>query len=450
MSINSSAPTKSTALMKSALSLLLALLLPPSAASARGGAVANGAASTPPLVTLAELERAARARTSAQPRVALAEPSAEALKGLSAADPLETGRVPNYVLALGRQTQAADEFAALVRAFLYGGTLPPETKMGVTLRVAQQLGAPYAAAHASRWLRASPRGREILSAVRANRLGSLGAAEQLALAYADSLTRGINEVSDADFARARAAYNDSQVVELTMAVCFSNYFTRMSEALGLPVEPWALDGEAATPASVATYRAPAARVALISDDEIAATSATAAASKEPQRPAAGLGLGVANSQRAMLRVPDIALAWRAYGQAVREKATVGRDIQLQVSFAVSTANGCRYCVLHQVLGLRRLGVSPAKLVSMKKDDSALTPRELAAVAFARKVTRAPASVTDEDFRALKAEFGEQGAFEVLLQTCAFSFMNRFTDGLRLPSEDEAVRVYRETYGADWQ
>jgi hypothetical protein len=37
-----------------------------------------------------------------------------------------------------------------------------------------------------------------------------------------------------------------------------------------------------------------------------------------------------------------------------------------------------------------------------------------------------------------------------LQTAAFSFMNRFTDGLRLPSEDEAVRTYRETYGTDWQ
>jgi hypothetical protein len=64
--------------------------------------------------------------------------------------------------------------------------------------------------------------------------------------------------------------------------------------------------------------------------------------------------------------------------------------------------------------------------------------------------RAPASVTDEDFRALRSEFGEQGAAEVLLQTAAFSFMNRFTDGLRLPSEDEAIRVYRETYGADFQ
>ena len=73
-------------------------------------------------------------------------------------------------------------------------------------------------------------------------------------------------------------------------------------------------------------------------------------------------------------------------RAVREKETVGRDIKLQVSFAVSMANECRYCTLHQVLGLRRLGVDPGKLVAMKKDDSMLTPRELVAVQFARKLT----------------------------------------------------------------
>ncbi|HEX8147050.1 MAG TPA: carboxymuconolactone decarboxylase family protein [Pyrinomonadaceae bacterium] len=432
--------------MRLTLRLLLALTLP--GAPLALAADAPGPAAAP--VAVAELERAARARTSAQPRVALAEPTAEGLKGDAPADPLEGAQPPNYLRALAGQTKAAPQFARLVRAVLYGGTLPPETKMGMALRVAQQLNSPYAAAHASRWLRASPHGRELLNAARADRLGSLGNAEQLALSYADSLTRGVHDVSDADFARTRAAYNDAQLVELTMAVCFFNYFTRMSESFGLPVEPWALDAQTTTPASVAAYRRPPARVALISDEELAATQAAAAAAKEPQKPAAGLGLGLANSQRAMLRVPDIALAWRAYGQAVREHASVGRDIQLQVSFAVSTANGCRYCTLHQVLGLRRLGVSPAKLVSMKKDDSQLTPRELAAVTFARKVTRAPASVTDEDFRALKSEFGERGAAEVLLQTCAFSFMNRLTDGLRLPSEDEAVRTYRETYGADFR
>lgn len=435
--------------MRFMLRLLLALSLLSTSAPLVFAADSYGASASA-AAPVAELERAARARVSAAPRVALAELSAETLKNASPADPLEGAQAPNYLRALAGQTKAAPQFAQLVRTVIYGGTLPPETKMGMALRVAQQLAGPYAATHAARWLRASPHGREILNAIRADRIASLGNAEQLALAYADALTRGIHDVSDADFARTRAAYNDSQMVELTMTVCFFNYFTRMSEGLGLPVESWALEGQTPTPSSVAAYRQPPARVALISDEELAATAATVAASKEPQNPAAGLGLGVANSQRAMLRVPDIALAWRAYGQAVRENASVGRDIQLQVSFAVSMANGCRYCTLHQVLGLRRLGVSPAKLVSMKKEDSQLTPRELAAVTFARKLTRAPASVADEDFRALKSEFGEQGATEVLLQTCTFSFMNRFTDGLHLPSEDEAIRVYRETYGADWQ
>ena len=116
---------------------------------------------------------------------------------------------------------------------------------------------------------------------------------------------------------------------------------------------------------------------------------------------------------------------------------------------MSTANECRYCTLHQVQGLRRLGVDPGKLQAMRKDDSALTPRELAAVKFARKLTDRPSGVTGDDYAAIRTEFGDTGALEVLIQTCNFAFMNRFTDGLQLPSEDEAVRVYQETYGAGW-
>jgi alkylhydroperoxidase family enzyme len=84
---------------------------------------------------------------------------------------------------------------------------------------------------------------------------------------------------------------------------------------------------------------------------------------------------------------------------------------------------------------------------MQKDDTALTPRELVAVKFARKLTATPAAITDADYQAIRSEFGERGALEVVLQTCNFAFMNRFTDNLGLPSEDEAVRVYREVYGA---
>lgn len=403
-----------------------------------------------PLITLDELEKIGRSKVNAVARVSLADATSEKLKTTKFADPLGSEQIPNYVRALAQQTQAAQRFAEMVRVFLYRGTLRPELKMAMAVRIAQQLGSAYTAAHAVRWLRSSEQGRELLAQLRSGKLELLTPAEQLALAYADSLTRGVHDVSDADFQKTRTFYNDSQIVELTMTVCLFNYFTRLSEALNLPVEAWVLDGPANPPTLTATYQPTVARVALVSDEQISAATNVAAAAIQPQRPASGLGLGIANSQRAFLLVPALGQAWRDYGAAARENFIVNREIQLQVSFAVSMANGCRYCTLHQVLGLRRLGVDPAKLVSMKKDDSSLTPRELTAVSFARKVTREPAAVTDEDFNKLKREFGEQGAFEVLLQTCGFSFMNRFTDGLRLPSEDEAVRVYKETYGSNWQ
>ena len=42
-----------------------------------------------------------------------------------------------------------------------------------------------------------------------------------------------------------------------------------------------------------------------------------------------------------------------------------------------------------------------------------------------------------------------------MQTGGFAFMNRFTDGLRLPSEYETVQTYQEVYGegtykTDWK
>src|SRR5262249_16871804 len=151
-----------------------------------------------------------------------------------------------------------------------------------------------------------------------------------------------------------------------------------------------------------------ARVALVSDDEMNAVAETLNAAKTPNN---NWNIGIANSQRAFLLVPDINRAWRAYTGATRGYESVSREIKLHVSFAISMANGCRYCTLHQVLGLRRLGVEPTKLIAMAQDDAALSPRELVAVNFARKITRAPAQLTKADYAALVAEFKEQGALE---------------------------------------
>jgi AhpD family alkylhydroperoxidase len=389
----------------------------------------------------------ARARVGAAARVPLAPADTSLPPDLRLGGP----ESPAYVRALNQLPGAITPMAQLVHTMLYDGALPMETKAAMGLRIAQVNRSPYVAAHTARLLRATGPGRTLLATLRtaARTAEPLDPATRVAIEYGEALTRSVHGVDDDAFARTRAIYDDAEVVELTLVTCFFNYFTRYAEALRLPVEAWTLETPGPTPAGPKARRGKA-RVALISDAEMTATADAIAASKDPARQRGGLGLGIANSQRAMLRAPALARAWRAYGTAVRANETVGRDIKLQVSFAVSVANECRYCTLHQVLGLRRLGVDPAKLVAMRKDDSALTPREAVAVKFARKLTNEPSGVTDQDYGALRGEFGDVGAQEVLLQTCGFAFMNRFTDGLLLPSEDEAIRIYQETYGASWE
>ncbi len=340
---------------------------------------------------------------------------------------------PNFVRALYQLPKAMQPMQRLFNAVVYEGAIEPEVKLAMGLRVARIYSSGYLTSQMERRLKASPRGKEFLAKPPSD------AGSSLALSYAEKLTKDIHGVSDADFRQVRAQYNDSQVVELTITTCFFNYLVRFAEALQLPVE-----GDAPIEAG-SRVESPAARVGLISDAEIAAVEAMQRRNRE--RPSA-LGIGFANSMRAMLRSPAAADAWLAYGSAIQGYAAVDRTLKLHISFAVSMANGCRYCTLHQVQGLRRQGVSIAKLVAMKKDDTALTPRELTAVQFARKLTAAPASITGADYDKLKKEFGEQGAMEVVLQTCAFAYMNRFTDGLRLPSEDEAIQTYKEVYGAN--
>jgi AhpD family alkylhydroperoxidase len=423
-----------------ALSTMAAVLI-----AAPAGLTARGNTADPPqarpLTSLANLAQQARERVSATPRVAL--------DASVTAKSLGSPEAPAFVRALGGVPGSVEPMAALPDAVLFKGTVAPEIKAAMGLRIAQVNGSPYVAAHMLRVLKGHDRGGVLRSAMEGSTGSRLSTSEQVALRYAEILTRTVN-LAPSDFERVAATFNDSEIVELTMTVSFFNFFTRYAEALHLPVESWALDGTMTWPARAARPT-PKPRIALLADDEITAAAAALAQSKDPavQQARNSLGLGMANSQRAMLRVPGIQQAWRAFGSSFREKATIGRDIQLHVSFAVSTANECRYCTLHQVQGLRRLGVDPIKLQAMRKDDSALTPRELAAVKFARKLTDRPSGISDEDYAAVKKEFGEAGALEVVIQTCNFAFMNRFTDGLQLPSEDEAIKVYHETYGATW-
>ena len=360
-------------------------------------------------------------------------PLAASLPGLET-DLLETqGKTPAYILAAANANpDSAKALAKLIKTVLFGGTLPSTLKLAMAVQIAKQLGSPYALAHFKRL---------------ANAAGtSTDPRTSAALAYARNLTADAHGIKDSQFAAARQQFNDAQLIELTMVVCFLNFFVRLVQGLGVQPEAWLVSTKPALPPRVTNHLS-AARVALASDDELSAGQAIIER-WAPGAPGNSLGVGIPNSVRAMIHVPDIYQAWSGKPQPPRPNS-VPRSTLLQVSLAVSKLNGCRYCVLHQISGLRKQGVDVAKLVALEKSDAALAPDERAAVVFARKLTSTPASVTEADRVALAAHFPGALAYDVLYQVCRFAFMNRFTDTLRLPSEDEAVNVYKETFGKSY-
>ncbi len=291
-----------------------------------------------PLTSLEALNQAAQQKLSAQSNVPLADVTAEFVNG---ADVIEAGKIPNYVRALSLLPSAAKPLADTFKAYLYNGTIAPETKMAMGLRIAQVYGSAYPAIHLQRLLRASGNGQKLLAALKTDSPATLSGGEQAALRYAELLTRDINLLTDAEFQKARAFFNDSQLVELTMTTAFFNYFLRYCEGTNLPVEKWALD-EPVAKVVANKFEAPAARVALVSNEQIIAGSDALAAAEAQAKSPNGLGIGLANSQRAFLLVPDITKAWRAFTNTSRDYNTVSREIKLHVSFSISMLNGCRY------------------------------------------------------------------------------------------------------------
>lgn len=400
-------------------------------------------------VPLSVLEAEARASVKTHARVTLDSPAGALV---DPADDLEVagiGHVPNYVRAFSDRPGVSATAAHLMRVVLYSGSVRPELKMAIGIRVAQFNQSPYVGAYLEHTLRSTQWGATALTRMRSGALSAFSPEDRLALNYAGEVTSHAPSISDSDYRAVRGYFSDSQIVEITLSVCYFNYLTRVANALSLPVEDWTLSSAAAPP--VHLYAEPAGRITVLDDARMVLLSKSDPSFKDAEsRGQSSMGIGLPHGERIMLWAHDVPQAWWNYGRVLGPTVTLPRILMRYTSLAVSTANGCRYCTLHVLLGLKRAGVDPAKLFEMKTDDSALTDDERTVVEFARKLTRTPGSITDEDYRKLTGKFGDKGAADVVFQASYFAFMNRFNDAMNTPSEDLALENYRQLYGADWQ
>jgi alkylhydroperoxidase family enzyme len=408
----------------------------------------NSASSVRP-VPLAVLEEEARKSLAARARVSLESDSVGLIAPSDDLEPTGGGRVPNYVKAFSDRPGVPASVAHLMRVVLYSGSVRPETKMAMGIRVAQLDHSPYVAAYMEHLLRATTDGVSTLANLRSGSDARLPKDEQMALSYATAMSTDASKIQDSGYRQVRANFDDSQMVVLTLSVCFFNYLTRLANAFNLPVEGWSMAVAAKTPEKSNAH--PAGRVEVLDDGRLKLLSKGDASFKDAEaRGQSSMGIGLPHGERIMLWCPDVPQAWWDYGKVLGPSVTLPRIFMRYASLAVSTANGCRYCTLHVLLGLKRAGVDPSKLFAMKTDDAVLSSDERAVVEFARKLTRNPGSISDQDYGEITGAFGEKGAADIVLQTAYFAFMNRFNDAMKTPSEDLAIQNYREIYGSDWQ
>ena len=135
-----------------------------------------------------------------------------------------------------------------------------------------------------------------------------------------------------------------------------------------------------------------------------------------------------NSQKALAHRPEMLKNFLGF------YASVGRSLDRKlyelIYIRVSMINGCRYCLQHHLASSKRAGLIPDNWAALKAGNySSFNPKELEALTYTDKLTRAPQTVADDDFLRLKKHFSDPEIVDLHLLIGLANLTNRVTDPL---------------------
>src|SRR5262249_18493241 len=107
-------------------------------------------------------------------------------------------------------------------------------------------------------------------------------------------------------------------------------------------------------------------------------------------------------------------------------------------WAAAHANRCPFTEAQALADLRRAGVDPTTLKELTHDPKALSTAERAAVEFARKMTLAAWSVTDDEVADLIKTHGEKQVVARVQLLAYANFQDRLVPSLGVASADGAA------------
>jgi alkylhydroperoxidase family enzyme len=299
-------------------------------------------------------------------------------------------------------------------------------------------------------------------------------AEKAALEFARKMTVNSAAVTDEEFASLVKRYGEKKTAAMVLLMAYANFQDRLVLCLGSPLElggpkppidvVFAKAAISVPPGDPPPLPPPSDAGSIEVDPEWASLTyedLQARIEAQRQRPTRlrvpdwkeverGLPPGFVMRPNRMLwtRIclgyqPELAASWETLLRINWAEAskTINQVFATNLFWVTTRASDCPYCMGHSELLLRLAGFSRSQVALRSRllagnDWSALPPRVRRAFTLARKLTKAPWSVSPDDIQSLKREFGPERAAAIIFWLCRASYMTTVANGFQLRLEQD--------------
>ncbi len=167
-------------------------------------------------------------------RISLIEPEQATQEVKEIYDGKLKGKPGNIQKALAHRPAMLGNFLGFYASV--GRSLDRKLYDAVYLRVSLINGCHYCSQHHIQGVKRAGLTPEQMKALKDGTYSGFGSPEQVALRYAEKLTRTPGAASDGDFAELKKHFSDEQIVDLHMLIGLANLTNRVTGPLALEVE----------------------------------------------------------------------------------------------------------------------------------------------------------------------------------------------------------------------
>lgn len=150
---------------------------------------------------------------------------------------------------------------------------------------------------------------------------------------------------------------------------------------------------------------------------------------------------------ALAHRPDEFRAFFAYNDALMErKSGLSKTEREMIVVATSNDNGCQYCVVAHgaILRIRAKNSLIADQVAINYRKADITPKQMAMLDFAMKVSNDARYIGDGDFEILRGHgFSDEDIWDIAGITAFFGLSNRLANFISMRPNDEFFTMGRD-------